>query len=151
MVSHQDRLFETYKLRMLVDAILSARFVTEEQATKLINKLKKLTSYHFAKALSSPIKYNKSMDHIFGLTKVYIDKIHHAIEERKVITFKYGKFTIDRQFELNRKSQEYVYHPYALVWEQGFYYLIGQKENKEGLSSNRVDRLREVEITPTAL
>jgi predicted DNA-binding transcriptional regulator YafY len=144
--SHQTRLFETYELRMLVDAILSARFVTEEQAKIIIGKLNQLTSTHIAKTLPSPVKYNKSMNHIYHLTKVYIDKIHRAIEERNVITFKYGKFTIDRTFELNRNGQEYVYHPYGLIWDQGFYYLIGQKGNKEGLSNYRVDRMRDVEV-----
>lgn len=145
--SHQSRLFETYELRILVDAILSAKFVTEAQANNIIEKLGNLTSTHLAKTLPSPIKYNKSMDHIYHLTKVYIDKLHRAIEEKKVITFKYGKFTIDLGFELNRNGQEYVYHPYALIWDQGFYYLIGQKDNKEGLSNYRVDKMREVEIT----
>lgn len=144
--SHQSRLFETYELRMLVDAILSARFVTEEQAKNIIGKLNQLTSKHIAKTLPSPIKYNKSMNHIYHLTKVYIDKIHQAIDEKRVITFKYGKFNIDRNFELNRNGQEYSYHPYGLIWNEGFYYLVGQKENKEGLSNYRVDRMRDVEI-----
>ncbi|MEH7128742.1 WYL domain-containing protein [Neobacillus drentensis] len=144
--SHQSRLFETYELRMLVDAILSARFVTEEQAKNIIGKLNQLTSIHIAKTLPSPIRYNKSMNHIFHLTKVYIDKLHRAIEEKKVITFKYGRYTIDLNFELNRNGQEYVYHPYGLIWDQGFYYLIGQKDNKEGLSNYRVDKMRDVEV-----
>ncbi|MGG1401587.1 WYL domain-containing protein [Bacillus salipaludis] len=144
--SHQSRLFETYELRMLVDAILSAKFVTEKQAQSIIRKLNQLTSTHIAKTLPSPIKYNKSMNHIYHLTKVYIDKIHQAIDDKKVITFKYGKFTIDLNFELNRNGQEYVYYPYGLIWDQGFYYLIGQKENKEGLSNYRVDRMRDVKV-----
>ncbi|WP_462411544.1 helix-turn-helix transcriptional regulator [Neobacillus sp. Marseille-QA0830] len=144
--SHQSRLFETYELRMLVDAILSARFVTEEQAKNIIRKLNELTSKHIAKTLPSPIKYNKSMNHIYHLTKVYIDKIHQAIDEKRVISFKYGKFTMDRTFELNRNGQEYVYHPYGLIWDEGFYYLIGQKDNKEGLSNYRVDKMRDVEV-----
>ncbi|WP_223590714.1 helix-turn-helix transcriptional regulator [Neobacillus bataviensis] len=145
--SHQSRLFETYELRMLVDAILSASFVTEEQAKNMISKLSQLTSKHIAKTLPSPIKYNKSMNHIYHLTKVYIDKIHQAIDEKRVITFKYGKFNIDRTFELNRNGQEYIYHPYGLIWDQGFYYMIGQKENKVGLSNYRVDKMRDVEVT----
>ncbi|WHY94694.1 WYL domain-containing protein [Neobacillus cucumis] len=109
-------------------------------------KLNQLTSTHIGKTLPSPIKYNKSMNHIYHLTKVYIDKIHQAIDDKKVITFKYGKFTIDLNFELNRNGQEYVYYPYGLIWDQGFYYLIGQKENKVGLSNYRVDRMREVKV-----
>jgi len=144
--SHQDRLFETYELRMLADAILSARFVTEDQAARIIQKLKQLTSKHIAKTLPSPIKYNKSMNHIYSLTKVYIDAIHHAIQEQKTIAFKYGLFNLEKTFELNREGREYIYRPYELIWDRGYYYLVGEKDNKEGLSNYRVDRMRDVVI-----
>src|SRR5690625_3558331 len=41
--SHQNKLFETYQIRLLVDAILSARFITINEKNNLINKLKELT------------------------------------------------------------------------------------------------------------
>lgn len=37
LYSHQARLFETYQLRLIVDPILSARFITTEEKKNIIN------------------------------------------------------------------------------------------------------------------
>ena len=145
--SHQTRLFETYELRMLVDAVISAKFIADSEKKKIIEKLKKLTSENVAKSLPSSLKYVKAMGHGDPLTKVYIDKIRQAIEKRLVLKFQYGKFTLDCEFVLQRDGREYVYYPYDLIWEQGQYYLVGQKDNKSGLSNYRVDRMRNVDVT----
>src|SRR5699024_10207365 len=44
LYSHQARLFETYQLRFMVDAVLSARFITPNEKKQLIHKMKQLTS-----------------------------------------------------------------------------------------------------------
>lgn len=147
--SHQERIFETYELRMLIDAILSARFVNDQQANNIIRRLKQLTSKNIAQSLPNPIKYSSAMNHVDNRTKNYIDSLHRAIEGKNVITFKYGRYNLDRKFELNREGREYTYYPYELIWDQGFYYLVGEKDNKEGLSHYRIDRMRNVEIKET--
>ncbi|WP_096154287.1 MULTISPECIES: helix-turn-helix transcriptional regulator [Bacillus] len=144
--SQQVRVFETYELRMLVDAVISAKFISDSQKKTIINKLKKLTSEHIAKSLPSSLKYVKSINHIDKMTKVYIDSIRQAIEKRHAIKFKYGKYNLDREFVLQREGKEYIYYPYDLIWEQGQYYVVGQKDNKGGLSNYRVDRMRNVEV-----
>lgn len=55
LYSHQSRLFETYQLRLIIDAILSARFITTNEKKKLIQKVKELTSRPIAKTLPEPI------------------------------------------------------------------------------------------------
>src|SRR5699024_4857077 len=42
LYSHQGRLFETYQLRLLSDAVLSARFITETDKQSIVKKIKKL-------------------------------------------------------------------------------------------------------------
>lgn len=37
--SHQERKFELYELRLLIDAVLSAKFITKEESEKLITKI----------------------------------------------------------------------------------------------------------------
>src|SRR5699024_10274526 len=39
LYSHQGRLFETYQLRLLSDAVLSARFITEMDKQSIVKKL----------------------------------------------------------------------------------------------------------------
>lgn len=148
--SHQDRLFEKYQLRLLIDPILSARFITEEEKRNIVSNVKKLTSSHVAKSLPDPIVYQQSINQDYNLIKLHIDKIHDAIFESKLIKFQYGDFNIDKEFQLRKGGEHYQIKPLALIWESDFYYLIGEdtKYSEEDNPRNyRLDRMRDVVIT----
>ncbi|WP_338452540.1 WYL domain-containing protein [Niallia oryzisoli] len=123
--SHQARLFESYQLRLLVDPILSARFITEEEKKNIIQNVKKLTSEHIAKTLPDPIVYHQSINQEYQLIKLHIDQIHEALSESKMITFQYGDWGIEKEFKLRHNGKLYQIKPHALIWESDFYYLIG--------------------------
>ncbi len=148
--SHQDRLFEKYQLRLLIDPILSARFITEEEKRNIVSNVKKLTSSHVAKSLPDPIVYQQSINQDYNIIKLHIDKIHDAIFESKLIKFQYGDFNIDKEFQLRKGGEYYQIKPLALIWESDFYYLIGEdtKYSEEDNPRNyRLDRMRNVEIS----
>lgn len=148
--SHQDRLFENYQLRLLIDPILSARFITEEEKKNVVMNLKKLTSQHMAKKLPDPIVYHQSINHDYPTIKLHIDKIHDAISESKIISFQYGDFDIDKKFQLRHQARYYQIKPIALIWESDFYYLIGEdteKSAEDNPRNYRLDRMRNVIIT----
>lgn len=148
--SHQVRLFETYQLRLLVDPILSARFITTEEKKNIISNVKNLTSNNIAKTLPDPIVYQQSINHDYQRIKNHIDQIHNAISQSKMITFQYGDFDINKEFNLRHKGKLYQIKPYALIWESNFYYLIGEdtKYSKDQNPRNyRLDRMRMVTIT----
>src|SRR5690625_4464233 len=60
LYTHESRLFQTYQLRLILDVILSARFVTTNENKKLIVPVKQLTSKHIAKPLPQPIRCGES-------------------------------------------------------------------------------------------
>src|SRR5690625_6840911 len=64
--SHQERDFELYQLRLMVDAILSARFIPNNTKSEIIQKLKQLTSKHQAKTLPEPIMFSRSEERRVG-------------------------------------------------------------------------------------
>lgn len=141
--SYQERLFETYQLRLLVDPILSARFITPEEKNNIIKNVKKLTSNHIAKTLPDPIIYQQSINHDYQLIKLHIDQIHQAISQSKMITFQYGDFDLNKKFRLRHGGEFYQVKPYALIWESDFYYLIGEDikyDEKDNPRNYRLDR-----------
>lgn len=148
--SHQDRLFEKYQLRLLIDPILSARFITEEEKKHIVSNVKNLTSSHIAKSLPDPIVYQQSINQDYQLIKLHIDKIHDAIYESKLIEFQYGDFDINKEFRLRHGGETYQIKPLSLIWESDFYYLIGE-DTKYSEADNprnyRLDRMRNVVIT----
>ena len=145
--SHQYRLFELYELRMLIDAVVSARFISVHETKSLIRKIKKLTSIHQAKLLQNEILIDSSVKSESPMVRLAIHEIHQAISEKKVITFQYGRYNVDKQFTLSRNGGKYYVQPLALTWTNDFYYLIAYFMEAEEIRHYRIDRLRNVEVT----
>lgn len=147
LYSHQARLFETYQLRLIIDAILSARFITTNEKKKLIKKVKQLTSEHIAKTLPEPVLFSQSANMDYELVKLNIDRVHRAISERKVLTYQYGKFNVDKEFVFHREGEIYHVEPYALIWQNDYYYLIGLFQATNEIRHYRLDRIRNIAIS----
>ncbi|WP_406944172.1 helix-turn-helix transcriptional regulator [Halobacillus sp. SY10] len=145
--SYQDRVFETYQLRLINDAILSAKFITEKEKKDLIERNKQLTSRHIAKTLPDPLLYSQSANDDYELVKLSIDNVHRAISEQKVLHYQYGKYNMDKEFEYHRNGDTYHVEPYALIWQNDFYYLIGRFRGNGEMRHYRLDRMRNIEIS----
>ncbi|KON87573.1 transcriptional regulator [Sporosarcina globispora] len=145
--SHQYRLFELYELRMLIDAVASARFITKDETKQLIRKIKKLTSIHHAKKLHNEILIDSSVKSESKLVRLAINDLHEAISERKIVTFQYGRYNLNKEFVLSHNGGQYRVKPLALTWVNDFYYLIAYYFAKEEIRHYRIDRLRNVNIT----
>ncbi|GLB61130.1 helix-turn-helix transcriptional regulator [Cytobacillus sp. NCCP-133] len=145
--SHQYRLFELYELRMLIDAVASARFITKDETKQLIRKIKKLTSTRHARKLHNEILIDSSVKSESKMVRLAINDLHEAISERKIVAFQYGRYNINKEFVLSHDGDEYRVRPIALTWVNDFYYLIAYFFKKEEIRHYRMDRLRNVRIT----
>lgn len=148
--SHKNKRFEQYELRLLINAILSARFITKKEAERLIEKVKALTSTHLAAKLPNPTHYESSIRSTYQQLRYEIDQINTAITESRKINFQYGKFNINKEFVLNRSGEFYEVSPYALIWKNDYYYLIGILTGEKKFRHFRVDRMRNVKCTEDA-
>ncbi len=146
LYSHQSRLFETYQLRLIIDAVLSARFITTKEKKHLIKKLKQLTSKHIAKTFPNPVLFSQSANMDYELVKLNIDRVHQAISDRKVLAYHYGKYNVEKEFEYGRDGEQYRVEPYALIWQNDNYYLIGRFIETDEMRHYRLDRIRNIEI-----
>ncbi|ADU29407.1 helix-turn-helix transcriptional regulator [Evansella cellulosilytica] len=142
--SHQERLFEVNELRLLVDAVSSARFISRSDTEKLIGKIKQLTSKHMARQLKNMVLVDEAVKSENNHIKYYISDIHQAITEQKEIAFQYGRYNTRKQFILSRNGDSYQVKPYALIWNNDFYYLIGKYGAADEIRHYRVDRMRHV-------
>lgn len=147
LYSHQTRIFEVYELRLIVDAVLSARFITKNEKNNLIEKVKRLTSNHIAKTLPEPIVFSQSANIDYELVKLNIDRVHQAISNRRVLTYQYGRFNVDKEFEYGRDGDLYHVEPYGLIWQNDYYYLIGRFQLKDQIRHYRLDRIRNISIS----
>lgn len=149
--SYDGRLFELYELRILIDAVVSARFITKIEKMKIVEKLKELTSVSLAKKLENQIYINENASANNKQVRYWIDKIHRAISDGKQITFKYGRYNIDLEFVLSREGAYRIVNPYALHWDNDYYYLIATEKNHEDtIIHYRIDRMRDLAIVQNA-
>lgn len=138
---HNERLFELYELSLLIDAVSSARFITKQETETIINKIKRLTSKGLAKKLQNRIHIDGMVKSENSRLKYYLDSIHSAILEHKKIRFQYGNYSTNKEFSLHHDGAYYIVEPYALVWNNDFYYLICNDVKKKKILNYRVDRM----------
>ncbi|PFG06055.1 WYL domain-containing protein [Bacillus sp. es.034] len=144
--SHQYRLFELYELRMLMDAVVSAKFISKKETRQLTGKIKQLTSKQQGRKLHNEIQIDSSIKSESPFIRRTIHDIHEAIAERRLITFQYGRYDVNKQFNLSHEGRLYKVKPYALAWANDFYYLIAYYFEADEIRHYRVDRLRNVEV-----
>jgi predicted DNA-binding transcriptional regulator YafY len=145
--SHQDRKFEVHELRMLIDAVSSARFITAMESKKLINKIKTLTSIHLAKRLHHQISVATDVKAQNQEVRYHIDKIHTAINDQKRINFKYGNYNVKKEFILRHQGKIYSEIPLSLVWNNDYYYLVAKNEPTAEIKHYRVDRMKMASVS----
>lgn len=139
--------FEIHELRLLVDAIASARSITSKDTKRLIAKLQSLTSWHMGKRLEHQIYLDGRVKESNERLKYYVTDIHEAIAAQEKITFQYAMYAPSQQKILVHDGQIYVVCPYGLVWSNDYYYLIGEHEAQRRVKSFRIDRMQNVTLT----
>ncbi|MFZ3591348.1 helix-turn-helix transcriptional regulator [Bacillus sp. DJP31] len=144
----EEHLFELHELRLLMDAISAARFISEGTTKKIIVKLKSLTSDQLAEKLENElVNCETKFDAPYFADN--IQTVHEAIRQGRVLTFCYGRYNVRKEFVLSGELKHpkiYQVFPYGVLWSQEYYYLIAADEKKKKLIHYRIDRMRVVEI-----
>ncbi len=134
-----SREFELPELKLLVDSVQAARFVSESKSRALIKKLESLVSVHEARQLHRQVIVSGRVK--TGNETVYysVDTLHTAINANVQVTFRYFQWDLHKQMRLRRAGALYRVSPWALVWEDENYYLIGYAEG--AIRHYRVDKM----------
>ena len=146
-----ERLFENAELMLLSDAVQSAKFISAKKSGDLINKLMTLTSRAQARNLNCRIYIpNRTKTD----NKEVLDgaaKISEAIQTNRTISFKYTSNVIStssKGFERVTRHSGKLYNvsPYALIWDDENYYMVGFENETETKKHYRVDRMIDINI-----
>ena len=136
-----DRDFEMAELKLLVDAIQSSKFITEKKSQELIKKLGTLVSVHEAKQLKRQVYVAGRAKAINENIFYNVDAIHNAIEENKKVRFQYFQWNTKKEMELRKNGDWYEVSPWALLWEDENYYLVGFDRIAGKMKHYRVDKM----------
>ncbi len=142
-----SRDFELPELKLLVDSVQSAKFITQKKSRELIGKLMELTSEYSAKQLNRSVFIRNRMK--TGNESVYynVDALHEAMNRNRQIRFQYGEWSTDKKLVEKKGGKEYRVSPWALTWDDENYYLIAFDEEAGIIKHYRVDKMLRIGIS----
>ena len=147
-----SRTFELAELKLLVDAVQSSKFITHRKSTELIKKVESLASVHEAQLLQRQVYVTNRIKTMNESIYYNIDAIHGAISIGRQVTFLYSEWVIafneGERFrrKFRKDGRRYVISPWALVWDDEYYYMMGYDSNAGIIKHYRVDRMSRIEI-----
>jgi len=139
--------FELAELKLLADAVSSAKLLSDSQSAKLLKKISALCSENEASQLKRTVYVSGRTRQNSNKAVLYnVDTIQRAISTspKKKISFRYFEYDMRKNKKYRDKAR--VVTPYALVWDNDHYYLVAWNDHRERYSNFRVDRMEGVEI-----
>ena len=139
--------FETAELRLLIDAVQSANFISAKKTKALLKKFSAFASEYQYNRLEKQVyidNRNKcSNENIF----YNIDILNNAILQKRQVEVVYRRRKVVESNRAQYEEKSMTINPYALIWADDHYYLVGNYSKYNNLIHLRVDRLKNVTVT----
>ncbi|MBQ4511350.1 MAG: WYL domain-containing protein [Anaerolineaceae bacterium] len=141
-----SRNFELPELKLLVDAVQSARGLTDKKSGELIKKLEGMVSKYEAKQLNRQVFIAGRVKTMNESVYYNIDAIHEAISTDKQIRFKYYKWDLQKKMKLRKEGDWFQVSPWVLIWDNEYYYLIAYDAENQKIKHYRVDKMLKISL-----
>lgn len=145
-----SREFELAEVKLLVDLVQSAKFITTKKSRELIEKLEGLVSNADAHKLHRQVVVadrNKTVNESIYYS---VDVIYTAIADNAQIRFQYFDWTVKKEIALRKDGAFYQVSPWLLTWDYENYYLVAYDAGAEQMKHYRVDKMLRIEQTDSA-
>lgn len=140
---------ELAEVKMLVDAVQAAKFISAKKSKALIKELSAMASPYQAGELNRQLYIDGRVKTTNESVYYIVDLIYAAINEKRQITFKYYEYTPEKKKVFKHNGQVYVLSPYDLVWSNDSYYVFGFSESHGKVVKFRVDRMYKPSMSDT--
>ena len=141
-----NRRFELPELKLLVDSVQSAKFITDKKSNTLIKKLEGMVSKYEARKLQRQVIISGRIKAMNESIYYNVDKLHEAIGTDRQIRFKYFRWNINKEMELRKDGAWYQVSPWALMWDDENYYLVGYDTEDGKIKHYRVDKMWRISV-----
>lgn len=138
--------FEPHELRLMVDSIQASKFITQNEATTISQKITRLADVYTKDSLT---RHAYVAGRVRSKNEDVVREagsIHQAIAENRKIGFRYFHYTPDRTKpkQYSKSGNLYIVSPFALLWDNGNYYLYAYITEKDEFRTFRVDRMEAI-------
>ena len=133
--------FELPELKLLVDSVQAAKFITDRKSRELIHKLESLVSRHQARQLHRQVYIAGRVKAMNESIYYNIDKLHEAINADTQLRFQYYQWNVKKEMALRHGGAWYQASPWALSWDDENYYLVTYDAADDRIKHYRVDKM----------
>ncbi len=141
-----ERLFQLSEIKMLVDIIQAAKFISESKSVDLIEKISTLVPVTDRKTLKRQIVVANRVKSANETVYYSIDHLYRGIDEKKQIRFRYYTWDVRKNKLYKNKGQFYYVNPISLMWADEKYYLVAYDDIAGKIKHYRVDKMENVEV-----
>lgn len=141
-----ERDFELVEVRLLIDAVQSAKFITEKKTEVLIEKIEKNLSKWQIEDLSDQVYVDNRNKNENETVYYTIDTLSTAIRMGKKVSVHYIKRRIEAGERPKNEEHIYTVSPYALIWSDDHYYLVCNNSKYDNPMHLRIDKIKSVKI-----
>ena len=141
--------FEPAELRLLIDAVQSADFISAKKTKLLVKKFSSFASEYQYKRIEKQVYIDNRNKCANENLFILIDIISSAILARKQIEVIYRRRKIVDGKTARYEEKTMIINPYALIWADDHYYLVGNYSKYDNLIHLRIDRLKSVMVLET--
>lgn len=141
-----DCRFQLPELKLLVDAVEGSKFITAKKSRELVGKIISMASTGYADELNRHLytvgRIKPENENIYYV----IDAIFRAIQAEQKISFQYFRFDANRERVPRHDGEPFVLSPYAMLYNEDKYYVLGYYGLFGKITTFRVDRMGIPEI-----
>lgn len=146
-----SRHFQVPELKLLIDAVQSSRFITKKKSHELIKRLNAFVAPNHKQLLQRHLYIDARFKAVNENVYRIVDSILEAVIREKRITFQYYDYTPEKKQEYRHGGQRYSVSPYAMLWNNDAYYIVGFHDLRGVVAKFRGDRIANLEVTDTAI
>jgi len=140
-----DRQFDIAEIKILIDAIQAASFITPSKTKTLIGKVAYLAGSHKAAVLKGNMVTFNTRKHTNEAIYYTVDALEHALEQKQKASFQYFDLDENGNRIFRKSGERYIVNPVGLVYHEDNYYLVTYHETHEATVNYRVDRMADVQ------
>lgn len=141
------REYEVNDLKMLIDSVQSASFLTEKRAQRLIQKVSAQSSRYRSELLQRRLEH-PSRDHSQNESLFRaIDTVYTAIAENLQIRFRYWHYGMDKKPVYEQDGKAFHVSPFSILFEGGRYLVLAYNPREHCFRRFRLDRVSNLAVS----
>ena len=141
-----NRGFSVPEIKILMDAVQAASFVTQKKAAALTEKIASLASTRKAEMLQSGLVRFNTRKHTNEKIYYTVDRLEKAIQQQRKAGFVYFDLNEKHEKVYRKEKREYVVDPITLIYMEDNYYLMCYSEKYNSITNYRLDRMEQVRV-----